>query len=133
MSLEKLEAAAQKWHDKAREIDVEGLIDCLDENGTWFDSFPMRFEGKKAYGDYIRWAMEDMVSATTAIHQVKCTILGKHTGLVTAHDHFTAVMSDGRKLRLMGRATFIFSNDNESGEYKLIHGHFSPQPVGAPS
>ena len=51
-------------------------------------------------------------------------MLGDDVGVVTAHDFFAATRKDGSVVRLHGRATMILSK--ETGEWKMIHSHFSP-------
>lgn len=130
MSEQELKDAATQWYLDIQNIDVDAIVDTYAEEGTYFDSFPMRFEGKKSYGDYTRWAMQHMTSNTAQLYQMKAEMFSDTVGMVTAHDSFTAVKNDGTALRMMGRVTFIFKK--EDGKWKIHHLHASPQPAAAP-
>ena len=124
MSIQELEAAARGWYAAVGNLDIDATCDAYAEDGTFFDTVPHRFDDGKTYASFSRWAMESMVSTTASLHQVSCRMLGDDVGVVTAHDFFSAVRKNGSGIRLYGRATMIFSK--ETGEWKMIHGHFSP-------
>ena len=127
MSVQELEAAARGWYEAVAKVDIDAVVDAYAADGNFFDSVPYRFDSGESYEVFTRWAMETMVSASSNLYQLECRMLGDNVGVVTAHDFFAASRSEGPGVRITGRATMIFSK--ESGEWKMIHGHFSQTPV----
>ena len=127
MSAREIEAAARGFFDAFAQLNVQKAIDMLSDNLEVIDHVPYRFDSKPEFADFLRGAMEGVVSASAGLRQLSCRTIGRSAGVANGYDTFTAVGKDGSVNTLNGRTTLVFGK--EDGQWKIVSAHFSPLPT----
>ena len=118
MSAQEIEAAARGFFDAFAQLNVQEAIDMLSENLEVIDHVPYRFDSKPEFADFLRGAMEGIVSASAGLRQLSCRTIGESAGVANG---------DGNVQTLNGRTTLVFGK--EGGQWKIVSAHFSPLPT----
>ena len=128
MSVNEIQALAQRFADAFDKKDMKSVLEMLSDDVEVFDHVPYRFDGKQLFVKYLKEAGEGIVSASFGFRQPSCRVYGDTMGIVNAYDMYTAVTKDGKALSIHGRTTLVFVK--QSGQWKIVSAHFSAMPQG---
>jgi uncharacterized protein (TIGR02246 family) len=126
MSVQEIQALAQRFADAFDQRDVKTVLDMLSEDVEVFDHVPYRFDGKPLFAKYLSEAIEGVVSMSFGFRQPSCRMYNDSVGIVNAYDMFMGATKDGKALTIHGRTTLVFIR--QSGQWKIVSCHFSAMP-----
>src|ERR1700732_2118007 len=126
MSVNEIQALAQKFADAFDRRDIKTVIDMLSDDVEVFDTVPYRFDGKPLFAKYLSETFGGIASTSFGFRQPSCRVYNDTVGIVNAYDSFVGATKDGRALTLHGRTTLVFIK--QSGQWKIVSAHFSAMP-----
>jgi uncharacterized protein (TIGR02246 family) len=126
MSVNEIQALAQRFADAFDKGDIKTVLEMLAEDVEVFDHVPYRFDGKPPFAKYLNEAIEGIASMSFGFRQPSCRVYNDTVGIVNAYDMFTGATKDGKPLTIHGRTTLVFIKQN--GRWKIVSCHFSPMP-----
>src|ERR1700726_2019896 len=126
MSVNEIQALAQKFADAFDRRDIKTVLDMLSDDVEVFDSVPYRFDGRPLFAKFLNEAFEGIASASFGFRQPSCRVYDDTVGIVNAYDMFTGVTKDGKVLSIHGRTSLVFIK--QSGQWKIVSAHFSAIP-----
>jgi ketosteroid isomerase-like protein len=129
MSVNEIQALAQKFADAFDQRDIKTIIDMLSDDVEVFDTVPYRFDGKPLFAKYLNEAFENIASMSFGFRQPSCRVYNDIVGIVNAYDMFTGVTRDAKPLAAHGRTTLVFVK--QGAEWKIVSCHFSHMPHAA--
>jgi uncharacterized protein (TIGR02246 family) len=126
MSVNEIEALAQRFADAFDKRDIKTVLEMLSEDVEVFDHVPYRFDGKPLFAKYLHEAIEGVASMSFGFRQPSCRVYNETVGIVNAYDMFMGTTKDGRTLTIHGRTTLVFTK--QGGQWKIVSAHFSAMP-----
>ena len=126
MSVNEIQALAQRFADAFDKRDIKTVLEMLSEDVEVFDHVPYRFDGKPPFAKYLNEAIEGIASMSFGFRQPSCRVYNDTVGIVNAYDMFTGATKDGKPLTIHGRTTLVFIK--QSGQWKIVSAHFSAIP-----
>ena len=126
MSVNELQALAQRFADAFDQRDLKTVMEMLSEDVEVFDHVPYRFDGKPPFAKYLNEAVAPLVSASFGFRQPSCRVYGDTVGIVNAYDMFMGATKEGKVRPIHGRTTLVFIK--QSGKWKIVSAHFSAMP-----
>ena len=126
MSVNEIQALAQRFADAFDRRDMKGVLDMLAEDVEVFDHVPYRFDGKPLFAKYLNEAIEGIASMSFGFRQPSCRVYNDTVGIVNTYDMFTGATKDGKALTIHGRTTLVFVK--QGGNWKIVSCHFSSMP-----
>src|SRR6201993_5462844 len=129
MSVNEIQALAQKFADAFDRRDIKTVLDMLSDDVEVFDTVPYRFDGKPLFAKFLNEAFEGIASTSFGFRQPSCRVYNDIVGIVNAYDSFVGATKDGKALTLHGRTTLVFIK--QGGNWRIVSCHFSamPQPL----
>ena len=129
MSVNEIQALAQRFADAFDKRDMKTVLEMLSEDVEVFDHVPYRFDGKPVFAKYLNGAIEGVASTSFGFRQPSCRVYNDTVGIVNAYDMFMGATKDGRALTIHGRTTLVFIK--QGGQWKIVSAHFSAMPQTA--
>ena len=126
MSVNEIQALAQRFADAFDKRDMKTVLEMLSEDVEVFDHVPYRFDGKPVFAKYLNEAIEGIASTSFSFRQPSCRVYNDTVGIVNAYDTFMGATKDGRALTIHGRTTLVFIK--QGGQWKIVSAHFSAMP-----
>ena len=126
MSVNEIQALAQRFADAFDKRDMKPVLEMLSDDVEVFDHVPYRFDGKAPFAKYLNEALEGIASTSFGFHQPSCRVYNDTVGIVNAYDSFMGATKDGRTLTIHGRTTLVFIK--QGGQWKMVSAHFSAMP-----
>jgi uncharacterized protein (TIGR02246 family) len=126
MSVNEIQALAQRFADAFDQRDIKTVLEMHFEDVEVFDHVPYRFDGKPIFAKYLNEAFEGIASASFGFRQPSCRVYNETVGIVNAYDMFMGATKDGKALTIHGRTTLVFIK--QSGQWKIVSAHFSAMP-----
>ncbi len=126
MSVNEIQALAQRFADAFDKRDIKTVLEMLSEDVEVFDHVPYRFDGKPPFAKYLNEAIEGIASMSFGFRQPSCRVYNDNVGIVNAYDMFMGATKDGKALTIHGRTTLVFVK--QSGQWKIVSCHFSALP-----
>jgi ketosteroid isomerase-like protein len=126
MSVNEIQALAQRFADAFDKMDMKTVVEMLSEDVEVFDHVPYRFDGKPLFAKYLNEAIAGIASMSFGFRQPSCRVYNETVGIVNAYDSFMGVTKDGKVLTIHGRTTLVFIK--QGGQWKIVSCHFSPMP-----
>ena len=126
MSVNEIQALAQKFADGFDKKDMKAVIEMLADDVEVFDHVPYRFDSKQLFAKYLNEAIEGIASTSFGFRQPSCRVYNDTVGVVNAYDQFMGVTKDGKALTIHGRTTLVFAK--QGGQWKIVSAHFSSIP-----
>lgn len=126
MSVNEIQALAQRFADAFDQRDIKTVLEMLSEDVEVFDHVPYRFDGKPLFTKYLNEAVEGIASMSFGFRQPSCRVYNDTVGIVNAYDMFLGATKDGRPLTIHGRTTLVFVR--QGGQWKIVSAHFSAMP-----
>ena len=126
MSVNEIQALAQRFADAFDKRDMKTVLEMLSEDVEVFDHVPYRFDGKPVFAKYLTEAIEGVASTSFGFRQPSCRVYNDTVGIVNAYDMFMGATKDGRALTIHGRTTLVFIK--QGGQWKVVSAHFSAMP-----
>jgi uncharacterized protein (TIGR02246 family) len=126
MSVNEIQALAQRFADAFDKMDMKTVVEMLSEDVEVFDHVPYLFDGKPLFAKYLNEAIAGIASSSFGFRQPSCRVYNDTVGIVNAYDSFMGVTKDGKALTFHGRTTLVFIK--QGGQWKIVSCHFSPMP-----
>ena len=126
MSVNEIQALAQRFADAFDRRDMKGVLDMLSEDVEVFDHVPYRFDGRPLFAKYLNEAIEGIASMSFGFRQPSCRVYNDTVGIVNTYDMFMGATKDGKALTIHGRTTLVFVK--QGGSWKIVSCHFSAMP-----
>jgi uncharacterized protein (TIGR02246 family) len=126
MSVNEIQALAQRFADAFDQCDMKTVVEMLSDDVEVFDHVPYRFDGKALFAKYLNEAIEGIASTSFGFRQPSCRVYNDTVGIVNAYDTFMGATKDGRALTIHGRTTLVFIR--QGGQWKIVAAHFSAMP-----
>jgi ketosteroid isomerase-like protein len=126
MSVNEIQAQAQRFADAFDKQDIRTVLEMLSEDVEVFDHVPYRFDGKPPFAKYLNEAFEGLGSVSFGFRQPSCRVYNDTVGIVNAYDMFTGATKDGKALAIHGRTTLVFIK--QGAQWKIVSCHFSAMP-----
>jgi len=126
MSVNEIQALAQRFADAFDKMDMTTVAEMLSEDVEVFDHVPYRFDNKPLFTKYLNEAIAGVASMSFGFRQPSCRVYNDNVGIVNAYDSFMGVTKDGKPLTIHGRTTLVFIN--QGAQWKIVSCHFSPMP-----
>ncbi|HTT75817.1 MAG TPA: nuclear transport factor 2 family protein [Candidatus Binataceae bacterium] len=126
MSVNEIQALAQRFADAFDQMDMKTVVEMLSEDVEVFDHVPYRFDGKPLFAKYLNEAIAGIASMSFGFRQPSCRVYNDTVGIVNAYDSFMGVTKDGKGLTIHGRTTLVFVK--QGSQWKIVSCHFSPMP-----
>jgi ketosteroid isomerase-like protein len=126
MSVNEIQALAQRFADAFDKMDMKTVVEMLSEDVEVFDHVPYRFDGKPLFAKYLNEAIAGIASMSFGFRQPSCRVYNDTVGIVNAYDSFMGVTKDGKGLTIHGRTTLVFIK--QGSQWKIVSCHFSPMP-----
>ena len=126
MSVNEIQALAQRFADAFDKRDMKTVLEMLSEDVEVFDHVPYRFDGKPVFAKYLNEAIEGIASLSFGFRQPSCRVYNDTVGIVNAYDMFMGATKDGKALTIHGRTTLVFIK--QGGQWKIVSAHFSAMP-----
>lgn len=126
MSVNEIQALAQKFADAFDRRDIKTVLDMLSDDVEVFDTVPYRFDGRPLFAKFLNEAFEGIVSTSFGFRQPSCRIYNDIVGIVNAYDMFRGATKDGKPIAADGRTTLIFVK--QGTQWKIVSCHFSHMP-----
>jgi uncharacterized protein (TIGR02246 family) len=126
MSVNEIQALAQRFADAFDTRDMKTVLEMLSEDVEVFDHVPYRFDSKPVFAKYLHEAIEGVASTSFGFRQPSCRVYNDAVGIVNAYDMFMGATKDGRALTIHGRTTLVFVKQGE--QWKIVSAHFSAMP-----
>jgi uncharacterized protein (TIGR02246 family) len=126
MSVNEIQALAQRFADAFDKMDMKTVVEMLSEDVEVFDHVPYRFDGKQPLAKYLNEAIGGIASMSFGFRQPSCRVYNDTVGIVNAYDTFMGATKDGKALTIHGRTTLVFLK--QGGQWKIVSCHFSPLP-----
>lgn len=127
MSVNEIQALAQKFVDGFDQGDLPPVLDMLADDVEVFDHVPYRFDGKAQFTKYLKEAVEGVAMVSFGFRQPSCRVYNETVGIVNAYDTFTGTTKDGKSVTIHGRTTLVFAK--QLGQWKIVSCHFSAMPL----
>jgi uncharacterized protein (TIGR02246 family) len=126
MSVNEIQALAQKFADGFDKKDMKAVVEMLADDVEVFDHVPYRFDSKQQFAKYLNEAIEGIASTSFGFRQPSCRVYNDTVGIVNAYDMFLGATKDGKALTIHGRTTLVFVK--QGGQWKIVSAHFSSMP-----
>ena len=126
MSINEIQALAQRFADAFDKNDMKSALEMLSEDVEVIDHVPYRFDGKQLFAKYLYETFGAIASTSFGFRQPSCRVYNDNVGIVNAYDMFMGATKDGKALTLQGRTTLVFVR--QGGQWKIVSCHFSPMP-----
>src|SRR6202140_2241382 len=126
MSVNEIQALAQKFADAFDRRDIKTVLDMLSDDVEVFDTVPYRFDGKPLFSKFLNEAFEGIASTSFGFRQPSCRVYNDTVGIVNAYDMFMGATKDGKALTIHGRTILVVIK--QSGQWKIVSCHFSAMP-----
>ena len=126
MSVNEIQALAQRFADAFDKRDMKTVVEMLADDVEVFDHVPYRFDNKALFAKYLNEAIEGIGSMSFGFRQPSCRLYNETVGIVNAYDMFMGATKDGKAVTIHGRTTLVFIK--QSGQWKIVSAHFSAIP-----
>jgi len=126
MSVNEIQALAQRFADGFDKWDVKTVLEMLSDDVEVIDHVPYRFDSKATFAKYLNEVAESLSTTSFGFRQPSCRVYNETVGIVNAYDSFMGATKDGKALTLHGRTTLVFIK--QSGQWKIVSCHFSAMP-----
>jgi uncharacterized protein (TIGR02246 family) len=126
MSVNEIQALAQRFADGFDKKDMKIVLEMLSDDVEVIDHVPYRFDGKAMFAKYLKEVYESLSATSFGFRQPSCRVYNDTVGIVNAYDSFMGATKDGKALTLHGRTTLVFIK--QSGQWKIVSCHFSAMP-----
>src|ERR1700752_3655671 len=126
MSVNEIQALAQKFADAFDRRDIKTVLDMLSDDVEVFDTVPYRFDGKPLFAKFLNEAFEGIASTSFGFRQPSSRVYNDTVGIVNTYDMFMGATKDGKALAIHGRTTLVFIK--QGGQWKIVSAHFSAMP-----
>ena len=126
MSVNEIQALAQKFADAFDRRDIKTVLDMLSDDVEVFDTVPYRFDGRPLFAKFLNEAFEGIASTSFGFRQPSCRVYNDTVGIVNAYDMFRGATKDGKPIAADGRTTLIFVK--QGTQWKIVSCHFSHMP-----
>jgi ketosteroid isomerase-like protein len=126
MSVNEIQALAQKFADAFDQRDIKTVVDMLSDDVEVFDTVPYRFDGQPIFAKYLNEAFEGIASISFGFRQPSCRVYNDIVGIVNAYDMFTGATKDGKPIAVHGRSSLVFVK--QGTQWKIVSCHFSHMP-----
>jgi ketosteroid isomerase-like protein len=88
MSVNEIQALAQKFANAFDRRDIKTVLDMLSDDVEVFDTVPYRFYGKSLFAKFLNEAFEGIASTSFGLRQPSCRVYNDIVGIVNAYDMF---------------------------------------------
>lgn len=126
MSVNEIQALAQRFADGFDRNDVKTVLEMISEDVEVFDHAPYRFDAKPLFAKYLNEAFAGIASTSFGFRQPSCRVYNDTVGIVNAYDSFVGATKDGKGLTIHGRTTLVFIK--QGAQWKIVSCHFSQMP-----
>ena len=126
MSVNEIQALAQKFANAFDQSDIKTVLDMLSDDVEVFDTVPYRFDGKPLFAKFLSEAFAGIASISFGFRQPSSRVYNDTVGIVNAYDMFTGATKDGKPIAVHGRTTLVFVK--QGTQWKIVSCHFSPMP-----
>ena len=124
MSVNEIQALAQRFADAFDKNDMKSALEMLSEDVEVIDHVPYRFDGKPLFAKYLSKTFGAIASTSFGFRQPSCRVYNDNVGIVNAYDTFVGATKDGKALTLHGRTTLVFVKQGELEDRELpLLGH----------
>jgi uncharacterized protein (TIGR02246 family) len=126
MSVNEIEALAQRFADAFDKRDMKSVLEILSEDVEVFTHVPYRFDGKPLFAKYLDEAFEGFASTSFGFRQPSCRVYNDNVRIVNAYDMFMGATRDGKARTIHGRTTLVLVK--QGGNWKIVSCHVSAMP-----
>src|SRR5262244_2440114 len=82
MSVNEIQALAQRFADAFDKRDMKTVLEMLSEDVEVFDHVPYRFDGKPVFAKYLNEAIEGVASTSFGFRQPSCHVYNDTVGIL---------------------------------------------------
>src|ERR1700746_2026421 len=107
MSVNEIQALAQRFADAFDKRDMKTVLEMLSEDVEVFDHVPYRFDDKPVFAKYLNEAIEGVAPTSFGFRQPSCRVYNDAVGIVNAYDMFMGATKDGKSIAADGPTTLI--------------------------
>src|ERR1700692_1029675 len=105
MSVNEIQALAQKFPDRSSRRDIKTVLDMLSDDVEVFDTVPYRFDGRPLFAKFLNEAFEGIVSTSFCFWTPSSRAYNDTGGIVNAYDMFRGATKAGKPIAADGRTT----------------------------
>src|ERR1700752_4861375 len=126
MSVNEIQALAQKFADAFDRRDIKTVLDMLSDDVEVFDTVPYRFDGRPLFAKFLNEAFEGIASTSFGFRQPSCRVYNDTVGIVNAYEVVRGATKAGKA------DTRRWPNNldlcQQGTQWKIVSCHFSHMP-----